>query len=316
MNVLLIGEESVGIQMLQEILRRGHRLAAVMASPPKASISGSLWNAAEKLAIRTWPANMVKDPALAERLHSENVDIALNAHSLYVIHKEVLAAPRIGAFNLHPGPLPRYAGLNTVSWAIYRGATSYGVTVHKMEPEIDAGPIVYQSFFPIGETDSALNVYAKCGREGANLMLRLLDVASKDPSAIPVVPQNLDEREYFGKGIPEEGRISWSWPAARIVNFVRACDYFPFRSPWGAPQTMLGTKDVAILKAVRTHLPCAVAPGTVGDVDTRGALVASTDEWVLVQKLKVGDSVRKPQEVLRPADCLVKAKGTIAEMEE
>jgi methionyl-tRNA formyltransferase len=313
MNVLLIGEESAGIQMLGAVLQSGHRLVAVMASPPGIpSATASLWKAAEKLGVQTWPGKLVKDPELAGRLRSEGVDIVLNVHSLYLIHKAVLAAPKIGAFNMHPGPLPRYAGLNAVSWAIYRGETSHGVTVHRMVPEIDAGPIVYQSTFPIEETDSALSIYAKCTREGIGLMLRLLEVAANDPAGIPSTAQNVEEREYFGKGVPEDGRISWCWPAERIVNFVRACDYFPFRSPWGSPRTLLGAGEIAILKAVRTRVPCLEAPGMVGELNTRGALVASADEWVLVQKLKIGRSAQKPQELLRSGDCLAQSQSSIS----
>lgn len=303
MNVLLIGEESAGIQTLHAILRGGHRLVAVMATAPNGSFSASLWNAAAKLGLQGWPARMVKDPLLADRLRSESVDIVLNVHSLYLIHEEVLKAPRIGAFNLHPGPLPRYAGRNTVSWAIYRGETTYGVTVHRMEPEVDAGPIVYQTLFPIEETDSALGVYAKCDREGIRLMSQLLDVASRNPGNIPSVPQNLEQRKYFGKGVPEGGRICWSWPAAQIVNLVRACDYFPFRSPWGSAQALWGKEAVAILKAERTHFPCSAEPGTVGDIDMNGAWVASADEWVLVRKIKVGQNIQKPSDLLRPDEC-------------
>lgn len=315
MNVALAGEESVGIQLLRAILQSRHRLVAVMSTASKtSSSSASLSDAAATLGVQTWPAKMVKDPALADRLRAENVDVLLNAHSLYLIHKAVLAAPRIGAFNLHPGPLPRYAGLNAVSWAIYRGETLHGVTVHKMAPEIDAGPIVYQALFPIEEADSALSVYAKCTREGISLMLRLLDVASENPQSIPLIPQNHEEREYFGKGVPEGGRISWSWSAAQIVNFVRACDYFPFRSPWGSPQTSLGTQEISILKASRTRLPCDARPGTVGELTENGGLVASADEWVQVRKMKIGQDTQKPKEALKPGDYLDSPEpGTMAE---
>src|SRR5260370_11254172 len=175
MNVLLIGEESAGIQMLREVERSGHRVTAVMASPTRIAAPGaSLWDAALKRGLPTWPAHLVREPALAEKIRGKEVEIILNVHSLYIIHRAVLGAPRIGAFNLHPGPLPRYAGLNTVSWAIYRGERSHGVTVHWIVPEIDAGPIAYQSLFPIDESDTALSVSARCVREGLPLMMRLL----------------------------------------------------------------------------------------------------------------------------------------------
>ena len=104
-------------------------------------------------------------------MRAAEVDIILNIHSLFIINKEVVNAPRIGCFNMHPGPLPRYAGLNAVSWAIYRGETSHGVTIHKMEPGIDTGPIVYQELFDIDDADTGLTLSARCIRSGDSLGL-------------------------------------------------------------------------------------------------------------------------------------------------
>jgi len=305
MNIILIGEESAGVQMLHEIERTGHRVIAVMASPARVAASGAcLWDAAGKLGLPTWPAQLVKDPLLAEKMRAEEVDILLNVHSLYVIHGAVLGAPRIGAFNLHPGPLPRYAGLNAVSWAIYRGERSHGVTVHWMAPEIDAGPIAYQSFFPIDESDTALSLSSRCVREGLPLMTRLLDVASRNPTEIPAIPQDLRKREYFDSNVPEGGRLSWQWPAERIVDFVRACDYFPFPSPWGHPRTRLGTQELAVVKARRTRLASDSPPGTVGEFTGEGVKVASSDEWLLVTRLKVGKESVHPAKVLKRGEKL------------
>jgi len=305
MNILLVAEESAGLQALRILISGKHRLVAVMAQPPKDGPSTtSVWSAARDMGLETWPAKLVKDPALADRLRSKDVDILLNIHSLYIIHRNALAAPRFGAFNLHPGLLPCYAGINTISWAIYRGEKTHGVTVHKMEPEIDTGPIVYQLAFPIAEEDTALSLSFKCLKEGLRLIVKLLEVASADPAKIPLRPQDLSRRQYFGSGVPGDGRLSWSWPAEKIVNFVRACDYFPFRSPWGHPRTRLGEQDLAVVKASRTAIRCDVPPGTVGPPASSAALVASADEWVSVKKFSVCDQFLNPGDIVKSGDRL------------
>ncbi|MGA8492256.1 MAG: formyltransferase family protein [Terriglobales bacterium] len=306
MNVVLAAEESAGLQMLRALAASSHRLVAVLAAPPKAGFAGaSAWNVARNLGFETWPAELVKDPELAGRLRSAQVDILLNVHSLYVINREVLAAPRLGAYNLHPGPLPRYAGLNAVSWALYRGEPTHGVTIHKIDPEIDAGPIVYQTIFPIADDETALSLSFKCVNEGVALMLRLLEVAGADPAKIPLLAQDPGGREYFGREVPEQGRLSWSWPASRIVNFVRACDYYPFSSPWGHPRTRFGVQEIALVKAGLTGQSSSVPPGTVGESVASGIQVACQDEWVLVAKLLVEGKYVAARELLSPGDRLV-----------
>ena len=118
------------------------------------------------------------------------VNVLLNIHSLFIIHPEVLEVPRIGSFNMHPAPLPRYAGVNAVSWAIYRGERTHGVTIHQMVPEIDAGPIVHQVFFDI-EMDTALSLTAKCTQAGVRLVQQLLETAAADLKAILRAPKTL-----------------------------------------------------------------------------------------------------------------------------
>src|SRR5438477_4989539 len=193
MYIVLAAEEAAGLQMLRALTRTNHQLVAVLSTPPKPGVTAStIWTMAQASDFKTWPARWVKNPDLADQLRAERVDILLNCHSLHIIHEDVLAAPRLGAFNLHPGPLPRYAGLNTVSWAIYRGEESHGVTIHKMEPGVDTGPIVYQSCFPIEDSATALSLSFKCVREGVRLMLKLLETAS---DTIPLRAQDLRQRE-------------------------------------------------------------------------------------------------------------------------
>ena len=300
MNVLLVGEESAGIQTLKALARSDHRIAAVMASPAKKSLSSAtLWQVAERAGLPTWPAALVKDPALAGRIRAAEVDIILNAHSLFVMHGEVVEAPRIGSFNLHPGPLPRYAGLNVVSWAIYRGEAIHGVTIHKMAVGIDTGPIVYQSLFDIGRTDTALTLYAKCTKEGVALLLWLLETASRDENVIPLLPQDLTERQYFGKEAPENGRVNWSRLAREIVNLARACDYYPFPSPWGSPRARLGEQEIGVIKARLTGEPCNAAPGTVRRLAGPAVQVACADEWIWLDKALIEGKYLPAADILK-----------------
>jgi methionyl-tRNA formyltransferase len=177
-----------------------------------------------------------------------------------------------------------------------------------MEPGIDTGPIVYQEFFDINEADTGLTLSARCIRSGIALILRLMETASADPAAIPLTPQDLTKREYFGREIPYEGRLSWSLPAREIVNFVRACDFFPFPSPWGHPQTILetmsGAQEIGVAKAWLTGEKCARTPGTVGEFVGTGVRVACGDEWIMVNKLRVEGRYVNPAEVLKPGICL------------
>src|ERR687895_401385 len=52
--------------------------------------------------------------------------------------------------------------LNVPSWSIYLGETRHAVTVHRMAPRVDTGPIAYREDFEIGEQDTGLSLFMKC----------------------------------------------------------------------------------------------------------------------------------------------------------
>ena len=300
MNILLVGEEAAGTQTLKTLLTTSHKLVAVLASETKGGLgSGNLWTIAQRMGCPTWPAKLVKDPAFADRMRAEGVDLLLNVHSLFVINKEVVAAPRLGAFNMHPGPLPRYAGLNAPSWALSRGETTHGVTIHWMLAGIDTGPIAYQAIFDVTEDDTGLTVSTKCVKAGLPLLYQLLNTVAADVGAVPKIQQDLSKREYFGRDVPHQGFVPWERTAREVRNFIRACDYAPFSSPWGVPKTMLDMQELGIAKASLTGRTTAAPHGTVGTVTSQGAEVACGDEWLLVTSLKVQEKYSSPQDLLR-----------------
>jgi methionyl-tRNA formyltransferase len=299
MNVLLVAEEAAGIQVLRQVAGSGHhRLVAVLTAPQTRGGGATVAGVAEGLGLEVRPSEQVRTPELADWIRSEEVDLLLNVHSLFVAHGDVVGAPAIGSFNLHPGPLPAYAGLNAPSWAIYHREPRHAVTVHWMEPGIDTGAIAYQRAFDVDEEETGLSLSLKCVREGLPLLEQLL--ADAEAGRIPKQPQDLSRRQYFGREAPQEGKVDWRRPAADVVAFVRACDFFPFPSPWGHPSARLDGTELAILKAGRTGEPADAEPGTVGAGGDGSAAVAAADEWVAVQRVRVNEEIEDAAAVLRP----------------
>lgn len=276
MRLVLVAEEAAGRQALQVL--------AGMDRPPCAVLTSSAETPPGRLAARlglpVLPAGLVREESFADWLRAEQADILLNVHSLHVIRPDVAAAPRIGSFNLHPGPLPDYAGLNTVGWALVNGEAAYGVTLHWIGPAIDGGPVAYRADFPLEAADTALLVAMRCVQHGLPLIRRLVADAAATPHRIPAIPQDASRRRYYGRGIPFGGHLDWRLPARTIERLVRAFDYTPMVSPWGRLTARLGEAAVEIRKVRLTGDACSAAPGTIRSDGAGGVLVAAADEWV------------------------------------
>lgn len=303
MRILLAAEEAAGAQALALLRSGGHHVCGVLTADDRRT-GPSFVAAATELGAAVLAPERVKDPAFAGWVRQESVDLLLNVHSLHLVTAAVLAAPAIGSFNLHPGPLPGYAGLNVPSWAIYEGETAHAVTLHWMRPAVDAGPVAFAASFGIGPADTGVSVMAKCVKYGIPLIAELLERAPGGRAAIPAVEQDQAGRRYFGRAVPHEGWVPWFLPVRRVVDFVRACDYRPWPSPWGEPRCKTGDVELTLARAKLTGEPSLVAPGVVGRLVDGDALVATADEWVRVGRFRHSGQRVAAAEVLCPGQRL------------
>jgi len=294
LKIALVGS-SAGIQALRLLRKTPHEMALVLASKHAGGGAAgmSLWDVAAKADVPVMAESRVKDPALADELRARGIDLLLSVRTLYIVHPQVLDAPRIGAYNMHPGPLPAYGGRNVVSWAIFNGEPRHGVTVHRMAPEVDAGPIAFERSFPIEESDSAMAVTRKAVREGIPLLLELVRIAAEDPAAIPARPQDPSRRRVYGAEVPGNGHIDWSWPARKVHDLVRACDFHPFRSPWGIPVASLGGRAVQVAATSLTSNPARAQAGQARRAPDDAVEVACADEWLRIDKVVLDGEPRQ-----------------------
>ncbi|MEM7224039.1 MAG: formyltransferase family protein [Pseudomonadota bacterium] len=262
MKILLIAEESSGIQFLKWLDRTDHEIQ-VAASPGSRSLTGnSVWSTAHSLKRPATPISATKDAAFSEAMRALEIDLLISIRSRFVLAEALLAVPRIGAFNLHSGPLPAYAGINVVPWAIYNGEAEHGVTVHWMTATVDAGDIAYQDSFPIGPDDTGASLTGTTLRSGLALMQRLVRTAAGG-ERIPAIPQDQSKRAWYGPEIPNDGFVDWRRGAVDIDRFVRACNFYPFPSPWGYAKAMSAGRVVELLETQPIETAEAGEPGSV-----------------------------------------------------
>jgi len=182
------------------------------------------------------------DPAgLAERLAAIAPDFIFSFYYRHMLPGSVLAAARRGAFNMHGSLLPKYRGRTPVNWAILRGETETGATLHEMVEKPDAGRIVDRMAVPILPDDAALDVFRKV-TVAAELVLhrslpRLLD------GTATLTLQDLSQGSYFGGRKPEDGRIDWKRGARQIHDLVRAV-----APPYPGAFTTLGGHELRLLR--------------------------------------------------------------------
>jgi methionyl-tRNA formyltransferase len=121
---------------------------------------------------------------------------------------------------MHGSLLPKYRGRAPVNWAIIKGESETGATLHAMNIKPDNGPVVDQFAVPILINDSALDVFHKVTLAAEICLHRALPgLLSGD---YPQKPQNLALGAYFGGRKAEDGRIDTGMTALQMHNLIRA----------------------------------------------------------------------------------------------
>jgi phosphoribosylglycinamide formyltransferase 1 len=94
------------------------------------------------------------DKKLLKLLKNEKIDLIVMAGYLLLVGKEMIEEFPDRIINVHPALLPSFKGIHGIKDAFDYGVKITGVTVHLVEEELDAGPIISQEAVIITENDT------------------------------------------------------------------------------------------------------------------------------------------------------------------
>jgi len=139
------------------------------------------------------------------------------------------------AVNLHLAPLPEYRGCNQFSFAIMDEASSFGVSIHKIDTRIDHGDLLFQHRFPIPENCWVDELYDLTVTAASNLFKNSIpDLVKGTYRLIP--QQSLVEKYgsslHFRSEINALKEIDLNAPREEIEKRVRATDMQGFEPPF------------------------------------------------------------------------------------
>jgi methionyl-tRNA formyltransferase len=245
MRAVVFAYHNVGVRCLKVLLARGVDVALVVTH--KDNPAETIWfeSVAALCDEQGIPFVTPDDPASPE-LHAQvqaaQPDFIFSFYYRHMLPVGLLALAKHGAYNMHGSLLPKYRGRVPVNWAVLRGETETGATLHEMAAKPDAGAIVAQTAVPILPDDTAYEVFGKVAVAAEQTLWNALPAMLAGRA--PKLPNDLSQGSYFGGRKPEDGRIDWSWPAQAVYNLHRAVAP-PYPGAW----TVLEEKTLIIGKA-------------------------------------------------------------------
>jgi methionyl-tRNA formyltransferase len=241
---------------------------------------------AEEFSVPVLQPPKVNQPEILEQLRLAAADVFLVASFGQILRPELLAIPRLGAFNLHGSLLPKYRGAAPVQYAIWKGEAVTGVTMFQIEPALDSGPMVGHVETPIEPRETSGELLLRLAQLCVPFTLQMLDQLERGTAVLE--PQNTAAVTLAPKIQREDGRIDWNLSSQQIDCHIRAMQ------PWPKATAVLHREGHPPVRCLIQQLralgkseqpPVDARPGRVLFVD-RHLCVRSGDGWLEVQSIQ------------------------------
>ncbi len=223
------------------------------------------------------PASLKANEQMRMVFASAGLDIVVVVAYGKMIPADWLGLPRFGFVNVHASLLPEFRGASPINRAILAGKTVTGVSIMRIEEEMDAGPVYARVSTPIGEDEDASSLADRLSVLGAEKLLEVLPLIAS--GALTAEPQDHARATYAPPLRREEGEIDWTMSARAICTMVRGL------VPWPCAYTFLDGKMLKILKARWEKAAPGEPPGTMLR-QKRGVCIACADGFVIPLELQ------------------------------
>ena len=296
MRIVFFGTPDFAVPSLRAIQEEGHLVLAVVTQPDrpagrgrKTSVGAVKREAAEE-GIEVLQPEDPNDPEVLARLREMEPELFVVVAYGRILSQELIDIPTNGTINVHASLLPELRGAGPVNWAIIRGNEKSGVTIMKIVPALDAGPILYRVETRLPPDITAGDLGERLSEVGAAALVEAL--AQMESGVLAEVDQDESRATYAPKLDRDTARIDWSLDAPSLDRWIRGCD------PWPGAWTRLGDDSVQMFSpsVVESSGDSVDAPpGTVVQADPRSGLRVATSAGLIdIAEVKPAGRSRMP----------------------
>lgn len=304
MRVLFWGTPEFAEPPLRALIGEGFEVVGVVTQPDKPQgrsreiIPSAVKQIATDEEIAVFQPKNARDPELLEMLNVIKPDISVVVAYGHILPKNIIDLPRLGTFNIHASLLPALRGAGPIQAAIRQGLTETGVSLMRVVPALDAGPVLLQKPTQIFDDETSGELQVRLAELGALTLIEALTLLSLGRAK--ETPQDDARATYAPKVTRDSSRIDWTEGALEISRIIRASDPKPgafTRTPRGdvkmfGPKVMDGIrgKPGEVLKTTgELVIACGHDALRISEVQPSGKKRMSAHDWARGRGTKVGD---------------------------
>ena len=303
-KIVFMGTSYFAVPILKSLYQNGYPISVVYTQPPKKSNRGQKLN---KSPINLFSENISLDVRTPQTLKNNNKeelylselqpDLIVVVSYGQIIPKNLLSIPKNGFLNVHASLLPRWRGAAPIQRSIMNLDKETGISIMKINENLDEGPVCSQYSLIITEKMNAEELSEKLSQLASEKILDILD--NIYDGNIKFIEQEHSKATYAKKIQKVEGKINWDENADKIIGKLNGLYSYP-----GAFFSYNGER-YKILKAEKSHskgkagniisedfeICCGEASIKVLTIQREGKRVQQINEFLLGTQIKKGANI-------------------------
>lgn len=309
LKIVFFGTPEFALPTLDAVVV-AHDVVLVVAQPDKPAGRGmrmqppAIAVRARELGLPLVQPPKIRTTELLESIARLQPDLGIVIAYGKILPGSLLAIPKYGFLNVHASILPKYRGAAPIQRAIESGERTTGVTIMRVDEELDHGPTLAVATTEIAPDERTPSLSRRLAKLGAAALLPVLDGIERG-SAVET-PQEHSQATIAPKIDKQEGAIRWSDRASSIYDRFRAFDPWPglffttrgetikvtgMREPQipgvGGQGSVVGGEAIDLRSPISDLRPAIqTEPGTILRIDTAGVVVATGEGAVRIVEMQ------------------------------
>jgi len=221
-KIVFMGTSVFAVKILKSLYQNGYPIATVYTQAPKKSNRGMrvtkspVHSISETLSleVRT-PVTLKNNQEEYEYLKDIDADMCLVIAYGQIIPESFLNLTKKGFINIHASLLPKYRGAAPIQRAIMNLEKKTGISIMKINSQLDEGPVCKSYEIDIDEKDSSDDLSEKLSDLAVEKILDDIDDILDDKAKFK--DQDHSKATYAKKIDKKESSIDWNTPAKSVI---------------------------------------------------------------------------------------------------
>jgi methionyl-tRNA formyltransferase len=286
-KILFMGTPSFSVPILKAIYNSKHKIIGAYTQPPKKKDRGQkisfspVHEYSNKINILVRNPLKLDSQEELEYIKKLKPDIVVVVAYGKILPIKILNLENIKFINIHASLLPKWRGAAPIQRAIMNSDIETGISIMKVEPKLDAGPVLIKSKIKITKHINYEELSSQMSKLGAKLILEALDLIETGKAKF--ISQNEKDATYAKKIEKSDSKIDWNLEAKSVVAKINAL--YPKPGSWFE----LKGSRIKVIKAVEVS-----AKGAPGEIIDKDFIIACAHNAVQILELKKEGKNRTP----------------------